>query len=163
MSDELKILGQTVNEPITKDQLETFPAPRDVENVSLYSDEVTSLCPKTKQPDFYEIEINYMPRDKCLESKSLKLYLWQFRQTGQFIEDLTNKIADEIFEVLNPLGLKVRMKMKPRGGISIVATAVRQSEEMERRQQLDLSPEGILGMIIGGGIPGVGMDDVPKA
>lgn len=129
---ELTLLGKTVNEPIGKEGLETFPAPTHVPIVSFYTDEMTSNCPKTGQPDFYQCWIKYCPDGKCLESKSLKLYLWNFRDSGQFIEDLSEKIAGELFEVLEPLEMEVRLRMKPRGGISIEATAYRSSQEPDQ-------------------------------
>jgi 7-cyano-7-deazaguanine reductase len=133
--EELSILGKTVSGPITKDELETFEAPEGVHEVTFFSDEMTSLCPKTGQPDFYKISIRYAPDEKCLESKSLKLYLQQFRNTGQFIEQLTDQIANELFEVIDPIGIEVVTEMKPRGGISITAEAkrVKKSEEIVGR------------------------------
>jgi 7-cyano-7-deazaguanine reductase len=145
LEDELTLLGKTVNKPITKDELETFKAPDGVNEVTLSTDELTSLCPKTGQPDWYELNVTYAPDEKCLESKSFKLYLWQFRDTGQFIEQLANRIADELWEVLAPIGLKIAMKMKPRGGISITAEAIRvkSTEEVgDRILEMFLGGEG---------------------
>lgn len=122
---ELSILGQTVNEPISVDQLETFPAPPHLPYVSFYTKEMTSNCPKTGQPDYYQCWIRYCPAGKCLESKALKLYLWGFRNTGQFIEQLAEQIATDLFTVLEPVEIEVKLRMAPRGGISIEAVAVR--------------------------------------
>ena len=75
--------------------LETFPNPG-VEVVELVSDELTAVCPITSQPDFYTARIEYRPRGRCLESKSLKIYLSRFRDQGAFCEALAVQIRDEI-------------------------------------------------------------------
>ena len=79
--------------------------------------EFSSLCPKTGQPDFAKIYINYIPKEKCVESKSLKLYLFSFRNSGEFMEDVTNRIADDLNNLLNPLYLEVYCDFNSRGGI----------------------------------------------
>jgi 7-cyano-7-deazaguanine reductase len=81
--------------------------------------EFSSLCPKTHQPDMATIEINYIPDKKCVESKSLKLYLFSFRQSGEFMEDVTNRIAKDLFDLLEPLYLQVIGKFNSRGGITL--------------------------------------------
>ena len=73
---EAKYLGKTVKHPV--EELDTFPAPDGVGQVTMTSDEVASSCPITGQPDFYVVEIEYRPSTLCIESKSLKLYLWGF-------------------------------------------------------------------------------------
>lgn len=82
--------------------------------------EFSSLCPKTKQPDFATIEIKYVPDHKCVESKSLKLYLFSFRNSGEFMEDVTNRIAKDLFRLLDPYYLQVSGKFNSRGGITLV-------------------------------------------
>lgn len=127
MSDDLTILGKPVMEPIRK--LETFPAPDDIRVVSLTSNELTSLCPITGQPDFSTVEIEYAPDGHCIESKSLKLYLWAFREEGHFCEALASRIANDVFDAAKPLWCQVTVRQNVRGGISIYATAkVRQDE-----------------------------------
>lgn len=122
MSDQpFTILGQTVREPTKK--LETFPTPRGIENVKLVSEEFTSLCPITGAPDFQTITIEYLPTQLCLESKSLKLYLWSFRERGAFCEALAAEIAEDLFNVLTPIQVTVVVSQKPRGGIAIEASA----------------------------------------
>lgn len=79
--------------------------------------EFSSLCPKTKQPDFAKIYINYIPKAKCVESKSLKLYLFSFRNSGEFMEDVTNRIAKDLFELLDPWYIEVYADFNSRGGI----------------------------------------------
>lgn len=85
--------------------------------------EFTSLCPITGQPDFARIRIIYIPRMKCLESKSLKLFLGSFRNTGMFHEEITNTILDHIVEKVGPKWALVLGIMNPRGGISIRVSA----------------------------------------
>lgn len=103
--------------------LETFPCPRRVVTVACRSDEVTARCPVTGQPDFYTVEIEYRPRRLCVESKSLKLYLQKFRETGIFCEDFARVIAEDLYKALKPHRIAVDVEQKARGGISIVASA----------------------------------------
>ena len=81
--------------------------------------EFTSLCPITGQPDFAEIRINYLPGEKMVESKSLKLYLFSFRNHGNFHEDCINKIMKDLIALMNPKYIEVTGIFTPRGGISI--------------------------------------------
>ena len=81
--------------------------------------EFTSLCPITGQPDFAEIRINYMPDHKMVESKSLKLYLFSFRNHGDFREDCVNKIMKDLIQLMDPKYIEVTGIFTPRGGISI--------------------------------------------
>lgn len=81
--------------------------------------EFTSLCPITKQPDFATIYISYIPNEKLVESKSLKLYLFSFRNHGDFHEDCVNIIMNDLIELLDPRYIEVWGKFTPRGGISI--------------------------------------------
>jgi 7-cyano-7-deazaguanine reductase len=85
--------------------------------------EFTSRCPVTGQPDFAKIRISYIPDLKCLESKSLKLYLGSFRNVGMFHEEITNRILDDIVAACSPRWIRVIGHMNPRGGISIHVTA----------------------------------------
>ena len=104
--------------------LETFANPG-VSQVALTSDELTAVCPITGQPDLYEASIEYSPKDLCLESKSLKLYLNSFRNEGVFCEALAVRIRDDVAEALG-LGtgdVRVELTQKPRGGITITATS----------------------------------------
>ena len=104
--------------------LETFPNPG-VEVVELVSDELTAMCPITNQPDFYTARIEYRPRDLCLESKSLKIYLSRFRGEGAFCEALAVRIRDEIAAALELPhdAVRVTLRQKARGGITITAVA----------------------------------------
>jgi len=82
-------------------------------------DEFTSLCPKTGQPDHARMEIIYIPKDKMVESKSLKLYLFSFRNTGEFHEDVCNRIANDLVALLDPYYLRVYGNFVARGGLAI--------------------------------------------
>ena len=104
--------------------LETFASPG-IATVSMTSDELVAVCPITGQPDFYTAAIEYRPETLCLESKSVKLYLMQFRNEGQFCEALTVRIRDDVAAALE-LGrdsVTVTLVQKARGGITITATA----------------------------------------
>ena len=81
--------------------------------------EGSSLCPKTHQPDFFKAVISYIPREKCVESKSLKLYLGSFRMTGSFHEDVCNTVGKDLVNLLDPKYLEVKMIYSVRGGIAI--------------------------------------------
>lgn len=91
--------------------------------------ELTSLCPKTHQPDFAKIVISYIPDMKMVESKSLKLYLFSFRNTGSFHEDIVNIIKEDLVKLMEPKYLEVRGIFSPRGGISIYPFANYSSSE----------------------------------
>jgi len=101
--------------------LETFDNkhPQNEYLVTFDCPEFTSLCPKTGQPDFAKIIINYIPREKMVESKSLKLYLFSFRNHGDFHEDCINIIMKDLVKLMNPRYLEVIGIFTPRGGISI--------------------------------------------
>lgn len=123
---KLKTLGaKTTKYPTkpSKDILETFEN-QNQQNIYLVPfvmerDEFTSLCPKTSQPDQARIEIIYVPNEKMVESKSVKLYLFSFRNTGQFHEDIVNRIAEDFYKVLDPKYLRVYGDFAPRGGLAI--------------------------------------------
>ena len=113
-------------------QLEWFPSPfadpsRNRNGVRgtihIEAPEFTALCPITGQPDFATIVIDYVPNERCVESKSLKLYLGRFRQEGEFHEACVNRIANDLVDLLDPLHLKVEGRFTPRGGIPFWPTA----------------------------------------
>ena len=85
--------------------------------------EFTSICPKTGQPDFGTLTFAYTPAAKCVELKSLKLYLQQFRNEGIFYEHATNRILDDLVEVVQPRKMKLVARFTPRGGITTTVTA----------------------------------------
>ena len=106
---------------------ESFPAP-DVQVVTLDATEFTSICPRTGQPDFGEVSIEYVPDERCLESKALKFYLWAYRNEGAFCETLAARIADDIVYAIAPKAVRVEVHQNIRGGIRIVAVAGRPTE-----------------------------------
>lgn len=121
-TDDLTVLGATVRHPV--DALECFPKPAgSVRRVRFTTDEVTSMCPVTGQPDFSRVEIDYEPDERCVESKSLKLYLWSFRDQPIFAESLAAAIAAEVERAAAPHSVTVVVTQTARGGIVTEATA----------------------------------------
>ncbi len=118
---EFKSLGKNTRAPSR--ELETFPTPASVTKVVLESDEVTSLCPVTGQPDWETVRIEFEPGALCIESKSLKLYLWSFREEGVFCEAFAARIAKDVFDAIKPKSVTVTITQRPRGGITISAEA----------------------------------------
>ncbi|MGO9570364.1 MAG: preQ(1) synthase [Desulfomonilaceae bacterium] len=108
-----------------KAKLDNFPNKYACRDYTIEFDcpEFTSLCPITGQPDFARISITYIPDLKCIESKSLKLYLFSFRTSGMFHEEITNRILDDLVAACEPRWARVRGVMNARGGISIEVTA----------------------------------------
>ncbi len=118
---ELTILGSTVRHAI--DHVEVFPAPANVTLVTFTNDELNSMCPVTQQPDLSHVVIQYVPDQSCIESKSLKLYLWSFRDRAVFAEALAAEIAGEVMHSAKPKHVKVTLTQRPRGGIEVQAVA----------------------------------------
>ena len=106
-------------------KLETFPNhhPARDYTVTLQTEEFTCLCPMTGQPDFARLRIQYIPEERIVESKSLKLYLWSFRNEGAFHEHIANVILDDLVEALAPRWCKVTADFGVRGGIAITVEA----------------------------------------
>ena len=100
-------------------RLETFTNPaRDTDyTIRMTLPQFTCLCPKTGQPDFANFELEYVPDELCVELKSLKLYLWSFRDRGAFHEAVTNQIADDLANATSPRFLRLTGKFNVRGGI----------------------------------------------
>ncbi len=123
MSDTsaLTVLGQTVQHAI--EHVEVFPAPANVSSVTFTTDELSSICPVTHQPDIATLVIEFEPDQYCVESKSLKLYLWSFRDRAVFAEALAAEIAGEIMATANPYSVRVQLTQRPRGGIEVSAVA----------------------------------------
>ena len=99
--------------------LETFPNPaaqRDF-HVHMEIPEFTCLCPKTGQPDFATLFLDYIPEKTCVELKSLKLYIWSFRDQGCFHEDVTNRILDDLVRATRPRFMRLTARFNVRGGI----------------------------------------------
>jgi 7-cyano-7-deazaguanine reductase len=111
------------------DELETFANPeltRDY-TIRMQIPEFTCLCPRTGQPDFATLDLEFVPDRLCVELKSLKLYIWSFRERGAFHEAVTNEIADHLDSTLSPRFLRLTARFNVRGGIST-------SVVVERRQ-----------------------------
>ena len=121
MQHDFKALGRPMNAP--SKELDTFPAPAHVTLVRFTSDELTSFCPVTGQPDFNKVEIEYHPDQLCVESKSLKLYLWTFRDEPIFGEGLASTIAQDMVAALKPFSCKVTLTQGIRGGLQMTAVA----------------------------------------
>jgi 7-cyano-7-deazaguanine reductase len=115
---------------LTTKTLEHFPNPHPERDYQISFDcpEFTCLCPKTGQPDFATIRIDYIPDKLCVELKSLKLYLWSYRDEGAFHEAVTNKIMDDIVAAVDPREIEVEGDFYVRGGIH---TVVRVSHSKE--------------------------------
>jgi len=110
-------------------QLETFanPSPDRDYTIRMQIPEFTCLCPRTGQPDFATLELEYVPDRLCVELKSLKLYIWSFRDRGAFHEAVTNEIADHLVAATQPRFLRLAARFNARGGIQT-------SVVVERRQ-----------------------------
>ena len=106
-------------------ELETFANPRPERDYEIHLEcpEFTCVCPRTGQPDFATIRIQYVPDSLCIELKSLKLYLWSFRNEGAFHEDVTNRILDNLVQACRPRSMSVVGDFNVRGGIHTVVTA----------------------------------------
>jgi 7-cyano-7-deazaguanine reductase len=152
--DELKNLGKSTSYAFeySPETLESFPNkhPENDYMVKFNCPEFTSLCPITGQPDFATIYISYLPDKKLVESKSLKLYLFSFRNHGAFHEDCMNIVMKDLIALMNPKYIEVWGKFLPRGGLSIdpycnygkPGTKYEQMAEY-RMQNHDLHPEEI--------------------
>jgi 7-cyano-7-deazaguanine reductase len=117
----VSVLGTDVRRPM--DHLEWFPAPANCTRVRFSSAELCSVCPITGQPDLSSVVIEYEPNERCIESKSLKLYLWSFRDRPVFAEALAAEIASEVHRAAEPRSVKVVLTQHVRGGIVTEATA----------------------------------------
>ena len=111
-------------------ELDFFPNPQPDRNFEILFDcpEFTCLCPKTGQPDFASFKIRYIPDQRCVELKSLKLYLWSFRDEGHFHEAVTNRILNDLVAVSAPRFMEVVGDFYVRGGIRTVVKATHGSE-----------------------------------
>ena len=105
--------------------LETFPNPRPARDYAIHFEcpEFTCVCPMTGQPDFATVTISYVPDESIVELKSLKLYLWSYRDEGAFHEDVTNRILDDLVAAIAPRRMTVHTDWLVRGGIHTTVTA----------------------------------------
>jgi 7-cyano-7-deazaguanine reductase len=100
-------------------ELEVFPNPKPSRDytIRIETPEFTCLCPKTGQPDFATLLLEYIPDQRCVELKSWKLYLWSFRDQGGFHEDLSNRILDDLVAALDPRFMRLTAEFNVRGGV----------------------------------------------
>ena len=114
-----------------RDVLETFENgyPGRDYTIEIVCPEFTSVCPRTGQPDFGTLSITYVPAERCVELKSLKLYLQRFRNEGIFYENVTNRILDDLVAVLAPRTMTLVAAFTARGGITTTVTAAFQAEQ----------------------------------
>ena len=106
-------------------ELEVFPNPREGRDYTIRMDipEFTCVCPKTGQPDFATLVLEYVPDAKCVELKSLKLFVWSFREVGAFHEDVTNRILDRLVAATAPKFMRLTARFNVRGGIHTAVVA----------------------------------------
>jgi 7-cyano-7-deazaguanine reductase len=117
--------NQLMNEVPSIDQLETFPnpSPGRAYTIEIVCPEFTSMCPKTGQPDFGTITFTYVPAERCVELKALKLYLQRYRNQGIFYEAVVNRLLDDFVAACQPRRCTVVGAFTPRGGIRSTVTA----------------------------------------
>jgi 7-cyano-7-deazaguanine reductase len=108
-----------MSRPAPSGDIETFanPQPGRDYTIRMRLPEFTCLCPRTGQPDFATLDLEYVPDERCVELKSLKLYIWSFRDRGAFHEAVTNEIADRLVATLQPRFLRLTAQFNVRGGI----------------------------------------------
>jgi len=125
MSNEFKPKHLGVRSTEAIDKVDLIPWEGSPITITLTCSEFTSLCPVTSQPDFGEITVVYIPDRHIIETKSMKLYLMQFRDKGAFSESLVDAIADDLWSQVKPCELEVHGEFNSRGGVSIHVLAVR--------------------------------------
>ena len=122
--------------------LESFPnpSPRHDYLIRMQIPEFTCLCPKTGQPDFATLFLDYVPDRKCVELKSLKLYIWSYRNEGAFHEAVTNRICDDLVKLLTPRFLRLAARFYVRGGIFTSVVAEHRKKGWKPAAGLELEP-----------------------
>lgn len=121
--------------------LETFPNPAPQRDFQIHMEipEFTCLCPKTGQPDFATLILDYIPEKTCVELKSLKLYIWSFRNEGCFHEDVTNRILDDLVKATKPRFMRLTAKFFVRGGIFTNVVAEHRKKGWKPEPRVDLA------------------------
>ncbi|MFT6067067.1 MAG: 7-cyano-7-deazaguanine reductase [Methylophilaceae bacterium] len=139
MNTQTALGGKPTAQP-TK-QLETFPNPNKNRDFHIHMEipEFTCLCPKTGQPDFAVIYLDYIPDQLCVELKSLKLYMWSFRDEGCFHEAVTNSILDDLVAATQPKFMRVTAKFFVRGGVFTNVIAEHRKDGWEPQPRVDLT------------------------
>ena len=120
--------------------LETFPNPQPGRDYSIRirMPEFTCLCPKTGQPDFATLLLEYVPDRTCVELKSLKLYIWSFRDEGAFHEDVTNRMLDDLAAATQPRFMRLTAEFMVRGGIYTTVIAEHRAPDWQPTPRVDL-------------------------
>ena len=123
-------------------RLETFPnpSPRRDYRIHMEIPEFTCLCPRTGQPDFATLILDYVPDRLCVELKSLKLYVWSYRNEGAFHEAVTNRILEDIVKATNPRFMRLTARFNVRGGIFTTVVAEHRGTKGMRMPELDALP-----------------------
>jgi 7-cyano-7-deazaguanine reductase len=121
-------------------KLETFPNPRPERDFAIHMQipEFTCLCPKTGQPDFATLYLDYVPDKTCVELKSLKLYIWSFRDQGKFHEAVTNEILDALVDATKPRFMRLTARFFVRGGIFTTVVAEHRKAGWKAPERVDL-------------------------
>jgi 7-cyano-7-deazaguanine reductase len=121
-------------------ELEVFPNPKPSRDYTIRIDspEFTCLCPKTGQPDFAELHLEYVPDQRCVELKSLKLYIWSFRDEGAFHEDVTNRILEQLVQACAPRFMRLTAEFNVRGGIYTTVVAEHRAPGWQAPGKVDL-------------------------
>lgn len=122
-------------------ELDSFPNPNPQRDYTIHIDtpEFTCLCPLTGQPDFADIAIEYVPDQRCLELKSLKLYFWSYRDEGAFHEAVTNQILDDLTKAVEPRFMRVNADFKVRGGVYTRVVVEHRAEGWQAPERVDLA------------------------
>ena len=122
--------------------LETFPNPAPERDyaIRMQIPEFTCLCPKTGQPDFATLYLDYVPDKSCVELKSLKLYIWSFRNEGKFHEAVTNEILDDLVGATNPRFMRLTARFYVRGGIFTTVAAEHRKKGWHAPARIELGP-----------------------
>src|SRR5579864_987786 len=120
--------------------LETFPNPHPQRDYHIHMEipEFTCLCPKTGQPDFATLYLDYIPEAKCVELKSLKLYVWSYRDQGAFHEAVTNQMLDDLVKALQPRFMRLTARFFVRGGIYTTVSAEHRKKNWKPAPRVDL-------------------------
>ena len=129
---------------LSNEILETFPNPqagRDY-TIRMRIPEFTCLCPQTGQPDFATLHLEYVPDRKCVELKSLKLYVWSFRDEGAFYEAVTNRILDDLVRLMQPRFIRLTADFNVRGGIFTTVVAERRKPGWVPAPTVELPAQG---------------------
>jgi len=139
MNTQTELGGKPTAQPTKK--LETFPNPNENRDFHIHMEipEFTCLCPKTGQPDFAVIDLDYIPDKLCVELKSLKLYMWSFRDEGCFHEAVTNRILDDLVAATQPKFMRVTAKFFVRGGVFTNVIAEHRQQGWQPLPRVDLT------------------------